>query len=717
MIKVRHRILAGAVLSPLLWGLACSPPPDPDVKNAESAVFVPGTLQLTLTSLQGSAGPSPPFNVSMAFANLTAPAGSPNYPTQTNLGQCSSSGGCADIRPPTVPWTKSFSSLGQTLPFAATLKAQSQDFSGTLFGCFNFGLNTTTNKLVSLPYNPNNCLGGTSGNNASNTLTCTGSNCSAKYFLHGGSTNPLIVNFTYKVTPPANTGSGVVTPNYMITTVYYAPPGRMSNANYKSTTSVGTTTSVTKSFQASQKLTADAKTTDKVTGGSASVQITENHVWGTTQTDEKDVEFDVTSGYTINGQVDGVDHNYDEIWLLLSPQLLVSYSEPLDTSLPGSITWTFKPNQDGINNAIPAKLLVSWLNGTVPINQSVADALAGHGVTTNDYPAILAADPLATGTPNPLVYPNRYAPIGSFNFEPPGMSGNNLNPSVTDLKQVTGSSSTAATMESYSVGMSVSGGIDFDEGIFNAKLTQEETWTWTNSSSNKLSNGTTIEDQLTTSQPLADYAGPVFGTIYEDTIYKTYAFNLFSVCGGGGASAQLCNNPGGTPASQCVATLWGFEGGEPPAWNNSAETASVVSTAQAHSGTQSLRISASSDPTLAASVNAEQCFNAAGGGTMNLAGKTYSAWVFVPSSTSSYAGTSCRLRAFDPSFHESTLPSGTVRAPIPPGTWFQLSGVFPSTSTNIYELTVDCKLPTDWAFGDISLPATKSWYVDDIKVN
>src|SRR5581483_7472759 len=99
------------------------------------------------------------------------------------------------------------------------------------------------------------------------------------------------------------------------------------------------------------------------------------------------------------------------------------------------------------------------------------------------------------------------------------------------------------------------------------------------------------------------------------------------------------------------------------------------STAQAHTGTQSLQVSGSSDPMYPASVNAEQCFANAGGGTMSLSGKTYSAWVLVPNSaSSSYADTSCHLRAFDSTFRESAIFSQAAVAPIVPGSWFHLTG-------------------------------------------
>ncbi len=111
---------------------------------------------------------------------------------------------------------------------------------------------------------------------------------------------------------------------------------------------------------------------------------------------------------------------------------------------------------------------------------------------------------------------------------------------------------------------------------------------------------------------------------------------------------QFCTIDGG--ANLCASTIWGFEPGEPFSWSNSAETFSQISSAQHHTGFESLQVSASSDPTLPASVNNQPCTDAQVG-TMDVRGKTYSAWIFVATSTSSYAGTQCRLRAFDRTFH------------------------------------------------------------------
>ncbi len=179
-------------------------------------------------------------------------------------------------------------------------------------------------------------------------------------------------------------------------------------------------------------------------------------------------------------------------------------------------------------------------------------------------------------------------------------------------------------------------------------------------------------------------------------------------------NTQTCHPDSGP--TYCTPTSWGFEWGQPgPFWNSSAETFVSTSADQHHAGSMALKISASSDPALAASTNNLPCTDSVIVGTMDVRNKTYSAWVFVNSSTSSYAGTSCRLRAFNRTFQESTLPASATKSPITPGTWFQLTGTFRSTTleSQIYELTVDCKLPADWQLNDPS----KAWYVDDARVN
>ena len=100
---------------------------------------------------------------------------------------------------------------------------------------------------------------------------------------------------------------------------------------------------------------------------------------------------------------------------------------------------------------------------------------------------------------------------------------------------------------------------------------------------------------------------------------------------------------------------------------------------------------------------------------MDVRGKTFSAWIYVNNSTSSYTNTRCRLGARDSSFQEIALPASATRAPITPGAWFQLSGVFGTTAREaaVDSIRVDCTLPADWTVGD----ANDVWFLDDVRID
>jgi len=71
--------------------------------------------------------------------------------------------------------------------------------------------------------------------------------------------------------------------------------------------------------------------------------------------------------------------------------------------------------------------------------------------------------------------------------------------------------------------------------------------TWTNSSSTKRSTANKTIDSLTIGQPSSDYNGPTLLHLYEDRIYKTYAFTLdwdpscADSCGGQSPAGCYCD--------------------------------------------------------------------------------------------------------------------------------------------------------------------------------
>jgi hypothetical protein len=96
---------------------------------------------------------------------------------------------------------------------------------------------------------------------------------------------------------------------------------------------------------------------------------------------------------------------------------------------------------------------------------------------------------------------------------------------------------------SWSVGFETEGSYQFTP-LFTGSLKVESEWTWTHSASQKDSVGNGSEDTLTVGQPAHGYTGPGILHVYEDRIFKTYAFTLdyagsvpFTYDGGTGCSA------------------------------------------------------------------------------------------------------------------------------------------------------------------------------------
>lgn len=317
---------------------------------------------------------------------------------------------------------------------------------------------------------------------------------------------PLTQNFT-------------IIPDFYVTHVFYAPPGKSSTISYSNSSTTGATTSATSGFTSDTKVTASASGSFL---GSGSVSVSAGVAFGNTSTDAVDVAETWTQGYKKTGQVDGVNHDYDEIWFLIHPAVNVAF-RPAGGSQPASVKWTFAPS-DGSTTDIQAFAYAGWLAGTIPMPANVQNLLNSYGITPNKYGALLSADPLFGFGTNQTMDATRFDYIGEFPYVPPLFQGDQPSTQTYSVDQKTTNSSTIEGTNSISVGMSVMGG--FDIGAFNAKLTVSQTWTWTNKSSSKESNGSGTTDAFTVGQPAYGYSGPVLLHVFEDKIYKTYAFTL-----------------------------------------------------------------------------------------------------------------------------------------------------------------------------------------------
>lgn len=311
-------------------------------------------------------------------------------------------------------------------------------------------------------------------------------------------------------------------PDYYVTHVVYAPPGRSSSITYSSSGSVGCSSSVSNGVKNDVSVKAEASGSFF---GSADVSVSAGLEQETSRTDDLEVTVERSHEYTAHGQTDHIDHNYDEIWILIRPRLNMTFqpkgSVPSQTA---NMTWKFGA-QDGVTNGIPMKIYAGWLNGALPMDSGVKLTLDFYGITPDKYAKLLAADPLFTGTtPNMTMDPGRFESVGVFPYVPPLNPDDDPSEEAHTVKRSETTTSSVASSTDISVGYSVEAG--FDVGAFKASLEVSSTWTWTHSANLSNSIGTEISDSFTVGQPAFGYTGPNMLRVYKDKIFGTYAFTL-----------------------------------------------------------------------------------------------------------------------------------------------------------------------------------------------
>lgn len=306
---------------------------------------------------------------------------------------------------------------------------------------------------------------------------------------------------------------GAFAPKYAVVTVVYAPPGSgagaaaVSSATYGSTSTTGTTTSSSQSFGSQYSESVGLSPSIYP----LSLSTTNGFVSSTQSGTTSAVSVVKSTALTIavsGPTVDGIDHGQDEIWLWLNPLVQGALSG-------NQIAWVLA-NAGGPEMKLQY-VKVKWLkNPSDPEFAGVKQTLASYGITSADYPTILARDPFASGSST--IDPSRFVPAAtSFPYEPGG--GQPLTETVdnTQTGTLTGESS-----DSYTVGSGVSGGIDL--GFMTVALSNQNAWTWTNTNTTALTSSTTQSISTTVGYPSASWSGMTMVDVYYDTIYRTFLF-------------------------------------------------------------------------------------------------------------------------------------------------------------------------------------------------
>jgi hypothetical protein len=320
----------------------------------------------------------------------------------------------------------------------------------------------------------------------------------------------------------ANLQQAAILPKYIVLMVLYSPPGCSNTATYHCAatgsvdysveSSAGTKTSISDSFKVGSEVTVDAGFSF---GGVTPISVTGTGGISTTETDTRSVSVSKTSalGIKVQGNGDGINHDQDDIVILVNPAVSVA-------SLNRLVSW----NLGFVGpSAVLMHLSLGWLTkpDTMPVN--VATALGQHGITKDDYPDIANQDPFVVA--DFRISPPRFVPTTwVLPYEPPATSnscngGVCTSPVFTEtLKNQLQAEISHQTQTQYTTTFAVKAG---DSG---ASFKNTNTLQWTNTSTATNTSSDSNSASATIASPSPDYAGPVLIAVYWDTIYGSFVF-------------------------------------------------------------------------------------------------------------------------------------------------------------------------------------------------
>jgi hypothetical protein len=320
--------------------------------------------------------------------------------------------------------------------------------------------------------------------------------------------------------------SGQLKPAFYVTHIVYAVPGRSSTLQYQQGDTVGSTTTITDSFKQGSSVSANFSGFLGIGGG---VRYSMGSDWGNTNVSSTDVSATMTTALRKAGQVDGIDHDDDEIWFVVNPVINLSVSPKNSCFSETKTTWSFAQA-----SFIPFYLTVGELTGRRKIEQGVLDALNSWGIYNGGaypaFPELLKAHPFPDGLKTDApIDPTRFQLVGTFPYKPVGAPGYQPTVQTLILQRKTTTTNTKTQDVSYRTSLGVTMGFDFEWFVkIHAVLGMDDTWSWTHSASLRTSKDSSIQNTVTIGQPAFGYSGPTVLRVYEDRIYKTYLTKLDS---------------------------------------------------------------------------------------------------------------------------------------------------------------------------------------------
>jgi hypothetical protein len=308
--------------------------------------------------------------------------------------------------------------------------------------------------------------------------------------------------------PPATRGRFI--PKYQIIAVNYAPPGsaaggRPSSVIYGSSSTMGTTTAVGNSFKQSYNVSFTSTASILILAAGSGLSFTFSNASGSTSTIDLKKTTSVTQTFS-GPNLDGVNHDFDQIWLWLQPHLLAAIDQ-------NNINLTI----DAPTSSVAQFLYVSQLKNPALISQQLMSELNSFGITTADFPQILAEDPFAFGDTT-APDPSRFSKLDiDYPLDPVLPNANATSYNYTVSNAMTNSVQTTSQSD-YNVGVTLSA------TVLGQSLKSQDSWDWTVTSNSTISAATVDSTGFTLGQPSGSYTGPDDLQVYFDNRYRTYYF-------------------------------------------------------------------------------------------------------------------------------------------------------------------------------------------------
>ncbi|HZF19727.1 MAG TPA: hypothetical protein VE008_08480 [Burkholderiales bacterium] len=331
------------------------------------------------------------------------------------------------------------------------------------------------------------------------------------------SCGPSGMNSSLDSTPPAPPPPPVATftvhPKYFIGSVIYMPPGQGSTMIYGFGTMLGTTISTTSSWskgslvatQTGLPLPLDPPFSFGNAFGGATTQSVDLQVsWA-----------NLSISWSPPGS-DSINHDYDLILVYLG----VDVNAAVDAL--GNVSWGMDFSQVPFRGFSDVGYFITVgclrANSTIPASGCAGEVhlLDSVGLTPDDYPGLLGADPFADPGVSPTPDPARFVHLGEFPYAFSGSS-----PATALLTNSANAGNSQIASYGYTVSATTSASYD---GV---SLVDPTKFTWSNTSTlSNLTGSSPKSLKLVLAQPSASYAGPLMLHAYLDTIYKTVMYSF-----------------------------------------------------------------------------------------------------------------------------------------------------------------------------------------------